>query len=133
MSGGDWGGCEQDGTLVVRFSWVDRSATSDLSTVTTWAVDRQDQLVRRSCDADGSVDLVLGRNISSVSAACRPDPACVGESTSISLSVRGANTRVPSDYTLTASLRGDLQESPNVSSAAPVALLVLGEQSATGA
>lgn len=131
--GGDWGGCEQDGTLVVRFSWVDRSATSDLSTVTTWAVDRQDQLVRRSCDADGSVDLVLGRNISSVSAACRPDPACVGESTSISLSVRGANTRVPSDYTLTASLRGDLQESPNVSSAAPVALLVLGEQSATGA
>lgn len=131
--GGDWGGCEQDGTLVVRFSWVDRSATTDLATVATWAVDRQGQLVRRSCDADGVVDLVLGRNISSVVAECSPDPTCVGESTSISLAVRGANTRVPSDYTLTASLRGDLQEAPGVDRAAPVALLVLGEQSATGA
>ncbi|MCX6521995.1 MAG: putative Ig domain-containing protein, partial [Actinobacteria bacterium] len=131
--GGDWGGCEQDGTLVVRFSWVDRAATTDLSTVATWAVDRQGQLVRRSCDADGTVDLVLGRNISSVVAACSPDPTCVGESTSISLAVSGANTRVPSDYTLTASLRGDLQVAPGVERAAPVALLVLGEQSATGA
>ena len=130
--GADWGGCTQDGEFVVRFSWIDRSATTDIRAVTTWSLHPDGGLVRRSCDAAGSVDLVLGREIGSVVAVCSPDPACGGEPATIALSVR-TGTRTPSEFTLTASLRGDLQVLPGTDRAAPVPLLVLGEQSATGA
>jgi hypothetical protein len=83
-----------DGTLV-EVLWVDRSI-SDLSTVTTWAVDRWDQLVRCSCDADGSDDLVLGRNIVGVRRlSSRPWRAWGVDVDPLSVS---AQHRVPSDH-----------------------------------
>ncbi|MFN8023531.1 MAG: collagen-binding domain-containing protein [Acidimicrobiales bacterium] len=130
--GGGWGTCAQTGTLVARFAWVDRSGSGARSVETTWALRSDGQLVRRTCDSNGTVDLVLGREIASAVAACAPVRSCTGNATRITLSVTGLPPK-SSTYTLDASLRGEVQVTPDTTAAAVVPFVVLGEQSRTGA
>lgn len=128
--GGGWGGCEQSGSLVVRFAWVDRSGSGARAVETTWALAADGRLVRRTCEGGTTVDLVLGRDIASAVASCVPSADCSGTPTRVSLEVRG---REGTSFTLDASLRGEVQVAPDTIDAAVVPFVVLGEQSATGA
>ena len=123
-----WAGCAQTGDLVVRFSWLERSADAAgaVSVVATYALDGQHQLNRRVCQAGTPVDLLLGRSIATAAATCTPDPACGATTSAVSLTVSGTGTRSPFTYTLTASLRAERQPIAAVANSAQVPLLVLG-------
>ncbi len=127
-----WGNCQQPGKLVARFSWVDRTATSaGANVVVTWALDGAKQLVRRACQNGSTVDLILGKAIDAATTTCTPNVTCAGDPTSVSLAISGSATRAPFKYTLTASVRGDVQVAPAIANSAPLPLVLLGD--ATGA
>jgi hypothetical protein len=104
------------GTLVVRFSWTERTSVAS-NVVVTYAriTDPLDatkqQLIRRICTTRGvnttKVDVILGRNIQSATAACAPVATnyCAGRPTSVSLTVTGKDTPTALTSILTASLR----------------------------
>lgn len=124
-----WGGCQQPlpNTLVVRFSWIERStAVVQSRVVVTYGFDgTKSQLTRRVCrDSITAPDLVIGRGLVSAVASC--DTTCTGTPTTVSLAVVGSGTGAPLSYTLKASLRGDTQVTPTVVNSAPVPLLALG-------
>ncbi|HEY0520336.1 MAG TPA: putative Ig domain-containing protein, partial [Ilumatobacteraceae bacterium] len=125
-----WDGCAQvaPATLVVRFSWIERTTLLAPSSkvVVTYAFDSSKaQLTRRSCrDSTTGPDIVLGRDVVSVVATCDSD--CTVAPTTVSLAVTGSGTRAPLSYTLKASLRMDAQAVPTAVNAAPVPLVALG-------
>jgi prepilin-type N-terminal cleavage/methylation domain-containing protein len=120
-----WSGCAQTGTLVVRFNWIDRSSTPATTTVVTYALDHNAQLIRSLCEGGASaVDVTLGRTIGSATAAC--DTACASNPRSVSLTLSGLGTRAPLHYVLTASLRPDTQATPTSINSMAVPLVTLG-------
>lgn len=122
-----WAGCKQDGSFVVRFSWVDRRTAADQHTVTvTYALSADDRLVRRSCDGGAIVDVDLARSLSAVSATCRPEAACTGDPEEVVLTFTGTGERNPTAMSLTATLRHRPQAVPDTTTATAVPLLVIG-------
>ncbi len=122
-----WQQCVQEGVLVVRFSWYDRqSATNAAPVVVTYALRPDGSLTRRSCERDTVVDVVVGSHVSAASASCTPIANCTGSPESVSLTITGSNERAPFTSTLTASMRGDVQQAPSPTNSAPVPLMALG-------
>ena len=138
LSATNWSGCSQaPGTFVVRFSWIEHpTALPPSKVVVTYATTVPDStkplikmLTRRMCrDASPSIDIVLGRDLTSATASC--DPTCTGTPTSVKLDVAAAGTRAPITYSLKASLRGDTQAAPTVTNSTPVPLLALASGAA---
>ena len=121
-----WSGCAQTGDLVVRFSWIDRGAAIDSSpVVVTYALASDGTLVRRACEGSAQTDVTLARNIESATATCSPGGVCEGLPDQVTLTVRGGAAATPFDYTLTASLRGEVQTSPTSVNSAQAPLVVL--------
>jgi len=119
---GDWAGCEQSGSLVVRFSWMDSEPV-----VATYALDDQHHLTRRLCEGGTVTDAVLGNSILTAAVACEPDASCGTGAESVSMQVSGTGGRTPFSYTLTASLRAEKQDPPTAANASVVPLLALGD------
>lgn len=127
-----WSGCAQAGTLVVRFSWADRTSSSVQHTVVaTYALDKQKQLIRRLCKNGTTVDVPLGHAVNAATARCAPDPTCADRPSSVDLAITGSGLRAPFTYSLIASLRGSTQAPPEPSNSSTVALLVLGDRTST--
>ncbi len=124
-----WSNCVQtSSTLVVRFSWIERSPTIAPSTVVvTYGFDSANALLtRRICrDSTTGPDVVLGRDIATAAASCNVT-VCSTTSTFVSLAVTGKGTRAPLSYTLKASLRGDTQAVLTAVNTTPLPLLSLG-------
>ena len=128
-----WAGCTQAGSLVVRFSWLDRVASAAQHTVVvTYALDSSAQLVRRMCSNGESVDVLLGRHVGTAEATCRPTTDCSSRPSSVTLTVLGVGVRAPVTFSMTAALRGTTQTAPTVANSSTVALVALGDP-ATGA
>jgi YVTN family beta-propeller protein len=120
-----WAGCQQSGTMVVRFSWIDRgSALGTTPVVVTYALAGDGSLTRRACEGATQTDVVLGRRIVSATATCSPGGVCTGLPDQVTLTVRGGAAATPFDYTLTASLRGDSQTSPTSVNSSQAPLVV---------
>jgi choice-of-anchor A domain-containing protein len=122
----DWGGCEQDGGLVLRLSWIDRlDLRREHPMTVTWALLGNGVLNRRACQDGEQVDVALGEHVSAATAACEPDEACGPETTTVRLDVTGSARPEPVTFSLSANLR---VESPAAVEPSGVAapLLVLG-------
>lgn len=127
-----WSGCTQTGTLIVRFSWADRtSASVQRNAVATYALDTQKQLIRRLCKNGTIVDVLLGHAVNAATAHCAPDPSCAGRPTSVDLALTGSGLRAPFTYTLTASLRASSQTNPEPANSSTVAVLILGDRTSS--
>lgn len=129
VAAGDWNGCAQDGTLVARFSWIDRVTVSIQRRVTvTWALDGA-ELTRLYCE-DGAEKstLVLGKTLTSATARCLPAADCSGTPESIALTVAGRAEKNSYSTTLSASLRPRGQDFPTADTASTVRLLALGDR-----
>ncbi len=113
-----WQGCEQSGDLVVRFSWYDRQAGSATPVVVTYALGPDGALTRRVCERGTTVDVIVGSHVSAASASCAPVADCTGVPETVTLSMTGSNDRAPLTSSLTASLRGDVQETPTITNSA---------------
>ena len=108
VSTADWGGCEQDGDLVVRFSWIDRDdASVDRPMTVTWARLADGTLMRRACQDGAVVDALLGEHIAAATVTCRPGPGCDADTTAVDLVVTGSAARSATTITLTSNLRTD--------------------------
>ena len=127
-----WANCTQPATLVVRFSWVDRTSTSAQSTaVSTYALDANKQLIRRLCKNGTNVDVIVGRSVNAARATCMPDPACGNHPRSVALDVTGSSAAAPFTYTLTAALRANQQGAPTADNSSVVSLIALGDAKAS--
>lgn len=105
----DWGSCEQDGELVVRFSWVDREdQTAEHPMVVSWALLDDTRFVRRACQDGLHADVPLGEHIAAATAACRPGPACDATTDTVELTINGSAASSPTAFTLSATLRPDV-------------------------
>jgi len=124
-SAAGWSDCAQPATFVVRFSWLDRTASASTRVVVYYLLDStRAQLTRRVCRSGTLVDVQLASHLTSAVAAC--DTACNASPTSVSLTLVGTGTRSPFSYTMKASLRNDIQATPTVGNSPPVPLLALG-------
>jgi len=132
VTSGDWGGCSQPGTLIARFSWIDRlDIRTEREITSTWALNGA-ELSRLYCvDGEKKAAIVLGRTLVSAAAQCAPTPDCTGEPTTISLTVAGRSEKSTYTTTLSASLRARGQDTPTSASASTVAFLALGNGAAT--
>lgn len=119
-----WAGCEQPGTFVIRFSWVDRTTPSSVRTTVSYALASTGELVRRVCDPAGSSEVVLTDSLSSATATCIP--ACAGLPTSIDLALVGSDPNGALRTTVSATLRPTVQRTPSLANSAEVPLLVTG-------
>ena len=128
VSTSDWGECEQEeSSLVVRFSWYDREAVAIKSkVVATYALDSDEQLVRRLCQDGTTTDAVLARAVETVTASC--SPTC-DQPSRVELAISGSGDRSPFSFTLTASLRRDVQAQPDTTNSSSVALVAFGGDS----
>ena len=121
-----WAACQQSGAMVVRFSWLDRRSVGvPVTVVATYALSADGRLTRRACQNATSMDVVLGRDITSAVATCAPI-TCTGLPDTVTLAVRGRAAAAPFEYSLTASLRGQVQTLPTSVNSAAVPLLALG-------
>jgi hypothetical protein len=121
-----WAGCSQTGSMVVRFSWIDRgSSLGTTPVVVTYALASDGSLVRRACEGSTQTDVVLGRRVVSASATCAPGGVCSGLPDQVTLTVRGGAAATPFDYTLTASLRGEPQTAPTSVNSSQAPLVVM--------
>ena len=132
VAAGDWGGCSQPGTLIARFSWIDRlDIRTEREITSTWALNGA-ELSRLYCvDGEKKAAIVLGRTLISAAAQCAPTPDCTGDPTTISLTVTGRSEKSTYTTTLSASLRARGQDTPTSASASTVAFLALGNGAAT--
>ena len=132
VTSGDWGGCSQPGTLIARFSWIDRlDIRTEREITSTWALNGA-ELSRLYCvDGEKKAAIVLGRTLVSAAAQCAPTPDCTGDPTTISLTVAGRSEKSTYTTTLSASLRARGQDTPTSASASTVAFLALGNGAAT--
>lgn len=129
VANGDWNGCSQSGTLVARFSWIDRVTVSEQRKVTvTWALNGS-ELRRLYCeDGTQASELILGRTLTSATARCLPVADCSGNPESISLTVAGRAEDNTYSTTVSASLRPRGQDFPTSTTASTVRLLALGDR-----
>ncbi len=124
-SAAGWTDCAQPASFVVRFAWIDRTASASTRVVVYYLLDSTGaQLTRRVCRSGTLVDVQLARHLTSAVATC--DTACNASPTSVSLALVGTGTRSPFSYTMKASLRNDIQATPTVGNSPPVPLLALG-------
>ncbi len=129
-----WAGCTQPGTLVVRFSWLDRTDIANVHTVVaSYALDSTGQLTRRLCQNGTSTDVVLGHTVTAASASCEPDPTCSGLAGTVAVTLTGSGQRVPLTYTLRASVRPDHQTLPVAANSSPVPFLALADPASKSA
>lgn len=127
VAAGDWGGCTQPGTLVARFSWVEYLTVTTQRDLTITYARNGTELSRTLCVNNvKDSTLVLGRNLSAVSARCIPNADCSGTPTEIELTFSGTNARSPYTSKLSASLRSRGQGEPTISNSSLVSLLALG-------
>ncbi len=130
-SAAGWAGCQQTGTMVVRFSWLDRAGSAAQNpVVVTYALDSSAQLVRRTCTNGTTVDVPLGRHVGAAVATCKPTSDCSTRSSSVTLTVRGVGVRAPVTFSMTAALRGTTQTGPSPANSSSVALVALGDPAA---
>ncbi len=112
VSTSDWATCEQQGELVVRFSWIDRQDPDAADAAdpmhVTWATHDDGRLVRRACQGGTSVDVPLGEHVASATAVCLPGPACDATAVSMELTITGSADRSPTTISLSATLRPDV-------------------------
>lgn len=133
-----WDSCSQaPAALVVRFSWIEWSSVQlvENKVVVTYGLASPDalnptkkQLTRRLCrnGATTGADIVLARDLASVTATCTP--ACTTTTTTPTTMRLDVTSWGPTPlvYQLRASVRGDTQLAPTVANSAPVPLLALG-------
>lgn len=126
-----WAGCEQSGAMVVRFAWMDRRVAAEPRPITvTYSLSGDGAFVRRTCDNGApGVGVVLGRKVASAKVSCLPSISCGGFPDSVTLAVRGSGGSRPFEFSLTASLRAEVQSLPSTSNSATVPLVVLGSRS----
>lgn len=106
VSTAGWGGCAQDGDLVVRFDWnmLDIAGAEHPTTV-TWARFGDGRIVRRQCRDGTTTDVPVGEHVAAAVATCRPGPACDGNTLAVDLAITGSATRTATTIVLTATLR----------------------------
>ena len=107
-----WAGCEQSGSLVVRFAWIDRGAPSTDRVVVTYGLSPDGSFVRRACELGATTEAILGHHVDTATVECDPVLSCVGLPDRVTLTLAGGDERAPFDVTLSASLRAELQGAP---------------------
>lgn len=121
VSTSDWGGCSQDGALVVRFAWIDRLDIAREHPMTvTWALTDGGQINRRACQDGAQVDVTLGEHVTAAVAGCLPGPACGTDTTAVQLTVTGSAQPEPTSFTLSATLRVQAAAGDPSGTAAPL-------------
>jgi type II secretory pathway pseudopilin PulG len=124
-----WANCRQDGSLVVRFSWLDRTANAASRVAVTYALSPDGSVVRRTCDQRSTpTDLVLAESVTAATGTCAPVASCTGLPVSVSMTVRGTSSAsgTPWSYTVSASLRAQSMATPTGANSVNVPLLLLG-------
>ncbi len=121
-----WAGCTQQGTLAVRFAWIDLGDPAAGRVVVTYAHTAAGEFVRRTCDGPDSSSLVLARQVRQVTATCSPGPSCSALPDRVNLRVEGGPPSTPFDVTVTADLRAQDQAAPTSANSAGVPLLLSG-------
>ena len=113
----------------VRFSWIDRAASTAHANTAAYALDTAShQLVRRSCrDGLSSGDMVLGTRVANFAAVCNPN-VCPGLPNLVTVTVTELADPSYSQFTydLVAQLRPEAQAAPSIFNSTPVPLLALG-------
>lgn len=122
-----WAGCEQSGSLVVRFAWIDRGAATDDRVVVTYGLSPDGSFVRRACEPAGTTEAVLGHRVATATVECDPARSCAGLPDRVTLALAGGDERAPFDVTVSASLRAELQGAPTSLNSSQVPLLALGD------
>lgn len=122
-----WAGCEQSGSLVVRFAWIDRGAPSTDRVVVTYGLSPDGSFVRRACELGATTEAILGHHVDTATVECDPVLSCVGLPDRVTLTLAGGDERAPFDVTLSASLRAELQGAPTTLNSSQVPLLAIGD------
>ncbi|MCX6522601.1 MAG: fibronectin type III domain-containing protein [Actinobacteria bacterium] len=122
-----WAGCEQAGSLVVRFAWIDRGAASSDRVVVTYGLSPDGSFVRRACETGATTEAILGHHVDTATVECDPVRSCVGLPDRVTLTLAGGDERAPFDVTLSASLRAELQGAPTTLNSSQVPLLAIGD------
>jgi Tfp pilus assembly protein PilV len=123
--------CTASGTAVAQFGWNDRSSsTTSQGHIVIYSLS-SNQLIRTNCvGGQAPSTATLGREIASAVATSACDqPSCpAGLPSAVTLSVTSTKPvdTVAYTYTLTASVRPDIQDAPTVANSSPIPLFLTG-------